>query len=108
MSIEHKYISQPPSNPEEVDIRIKAFIEEWNKKPYKQTYSDMFIDDLVKKYITTEKIWNNSYDHILLLLLGEITRLENMIMSPTINWGKNDLDGCIRSMHEYRKLLSIL
>lgn len=108
MSIKHSCVSNVPSNPIEVDIIIKAFIEAWNKKSYKQSHVDLFIDDIVKKYITTENIWNNSYNHILLLLLGEITRLEKMILSDTILFGTRDLEGCISLLCEYKKLLAIL
>jgi len=103
-----KQIGGQPSNPSEVDIIIKKFIEEWNKKQYKQTAADFFIEEIVKNYKTTEGLWNNSYEHILLLLLGEISRIKKMQSKINSTWDNKDIEGITNSLNEYEKLLAIL
>jgi hypothetical protein len=72
-----KQIGGQPSNPSEVDIIIKKFIEEWNKKKehwsvLTKPYSYYIINDIIENYKPTEKLFS-SYSHILLVVLGEIS-----------------------------------
>lgn len=114
-----KQMGGQPSNPTEVDITVKKFIEEWNKQKTHwgrlEPRSYFIINNIIENLKPTENLLS-SYNHIFLVVHGEISLLKKSISKTNAMSKefieefklKKEIEEETNHLKEYEKLLAIL